>query len=141
MATTAEHCGQVATQATAAAAAFDTAHAMTVPPPLVAANRARLMALIATNIFGQNTPAIMSTESEYSEMWAQGAAAMYSYAANSASASALSPLPSPPQLTNPDAGHVGAVTPGRSRSLRRQHNNRTVCLLSAPSLLNTQLVL
>lgn len=110
MATTAEHCGQVATQATAAAAAFDTAHAMTVPPPLVAANRARLMALIATNIFGQNTPAIMSTESEYSEMWAQDAAAMYSYAANSASASALSPLPSPPQLTNPDAGHVGAVT-------------------------------
>ena len=39
----AEQCGQVAGQATAAAAAFETAYAMTVPPPLIAANRARLL--------------------------------------------------------------------------------------------------
>ena len=69
--------------------AYETAFAMTVPPPMVAANRAQLMTLIATNIFGQNTPAIMATEAEYSEMWAQDATAMYSYAANSASASAF----------------------------------------------------
>jgi hypothetical protein len=71
MTATAEQCEQAATQATAAAAAYETAYAMTVPPPLIVANRAQLMTLIATNIFGQNTPAIMATEAEYSEMWAQ----------------------------------------------------------------------
>ena len=45
-------------QAQAAAAAYEAAFAMTVPPPLIAANRAQLMMLVATNFFGQNTPAI-----------------------------------------------------------------------------------
>ena len=62
----------------AAAGAYDAAYAMTVPPPLIAANRAQLVALVATNSLGQNTPAIMATEAEYSEMWAQDATAMYS---------------------------------------------------------------
>ncbi|OBF57394.1 hypothetical protein A5787_25460 [Mycobacterium sp. 852002-50816_SCH5313054-b] len=110
MTATAAQCQQSATQATAAAAAFETAYAMTVPPPLIAANRAQLMGLIATNIFGQNTPAIMATEAEYSEMWAQDATAMYSYAANSAAASAFSTFTPPPQTTNPGgvAGQAGA---------------------------------
>ncbi len=34
----------------------------TVPPPVMAANRAQLMTLIATNILGQNTAAIAATE-------------------------------------------------------------------------------
>jgi len=63
-----------------AATAYETAFMMTVPPPVIAANRALLMALIATNFFGQNTPAIMATEAQYMEMWAQDAAAMYGYA-------------------------------------------------------------
>jgi PPE-repeat protein len=111
MTATAEQCEQAANQATAAAAAYETAYAMTVPPPLIAANRARLMALIATNIFGQNTPAIMATEAEYSEMWAQDATAMYNYAASSASASAFSTFGSPPQTTNPGglAAQAGAA--------------------------------
>jgi PPE-repeat protein len=118
MAGTAEQCGQAATQATAAAAAFETAYAMTVPPPLVAANRARLLLLTQTNIFGQNTPAIMATEAEYSEMWAQDATAMYSYAANSASASRFSPVLAPPQSTNPAGltGHIAAVTHAAAQS-------------------------
>ncbi|WP_141681976.1 PPE family protein, partial [Mycobacterium malmoense] len=87
---TAELCEQSATQATAAAAAYEAAYAMTVPPPLIAANRTQLMALIATNVLGQNTPAIMATEAQYGEMWAQDATAMYTYAASSASASAFS---------------------------------------------------
>ena len=66
-------------QAKAAVAAYEAAFAMTVPPPVIAANRALLMALIATNFFGQNTPAIMATEAQYMEMWAQDAAAMYGY--------------------------------------------------------------
>ena len=68
MRATAIQCEQAATQATAAAAAYETAYTMTVPPPLIAANRAQLMALIATNFLGQNTPAIMATEAEYSQM-------------------------------------------------------------------------
>ncbi|OBI19103.1 PPE domain-containing protein [Mycobacterium sp. E2497] len=109
---TAELCEQSATQATAAAAAYEAAYAMTVPPPLIAANRARLMALIATNVLGQNTPAIMATEAEYSEMWAQDATAMYTYAASSASASTFGAFAPPPQTTNPGgiAGQAGAVS-------------------------------
>jgi PPE-repeat protein len=111
MRATASQCEQAAGQATAAAAAYETAFAMTVPPPLIAANRVRLATLIATNLFGQNTPAIMATEAEYSEMWAQDATAMYSYAASSASASAFSTFTSPPQTTNPSgpAGQAGAA--------------------------------
>ncbi|TVS89861.1 PPE family protein [Mycobacterium helveticum] len=108
MTVTAEQCDQAATQATAAAAAYETAFAMTVPPPLIAANRAQLMALIATNLFGQNTPAIMATEAEYSEMWAQDATAMYNYAASSASASSFGTFTAPPRTTNP--GGVGNQT-------------------------------
>jgi PPE-repeat protein len=36
-------------------------------------------ALIATNFFGQNTPAIAATEAQYTEMWAQDVAAMAGY--------------------------------------------------------------
>lgn len=53
---------QTAMQVRAAAAAYELAHAMTVPPPVVAANRVQLAALIATNFFGQNTAAIAATE-------------------------------------------------------------------------------
>ncbi len=95
-----------ATQASAAAGAYDVAFAMTVPPPVVAANRAALMALIATNFLGINTAAIAATEAEYSEMWAQDAAAMYGYASSSAAASSLRAFVQPPQTTNP-AGAQG----------------------------------
>jgi len=72
-------------QAKAAVAAYVTAFAMTVPPPVIAANRALLTALIATNSFGQNTPAIMATKGPYMEMWAHDAAAMFGYAGASQS--------------------------------------------------------
>jgi PPE-repeat protein len=101
----AEH---AASQASASAAAYQTAFATTVPPPLIAANRTQLAALVATNILGQNTPAIAATEAQYGEMWAQDAAAMYGYAGSSASAGKLQPLTSPMATTNP-AG-AGAQT-------------------------------
>ncbi len=90
-------------QARAAAAAFETAFTMTVAPPLIAANRVLLMTLIATNFFGQNTPAIAATEAQYMEMWAQDAAAMYGYTAASATASQLTPYQPPPNTSTPDA--------------------------------------
>jgi PPE-repeat protein len=68
----------------------------TVPPPVIAANRALLAALVATNIVGQNTPAIATTEAQYAEMWAQDASAMYGYAGSSAAATQLTPFTSPP---------------------------------------------
>ncbi len=102
---------QTASQARAAVAAYEAAFAMTVPPPVIAANRALLMALIATNFFGQNTPAIMATEALYAEMWAQDAAAMYGYAGASATASTVTPFSEPAQTTNPGgvAGQSAAV--------------------------------
>jgi PPE-repeat protein len=102
---TAAQAEQTATQARAAAAAYETAFAATVPPPVIVANRALLMSLIATNILGQNTAAIAATEADYAEMWAQDAAAMYGYAGSSSAASQLTPFRPPPQTTNP-AGTV-----------------------------------
>ena len=97
---------QTAANAVSAAAAFENAFAMTVPPAEVAANRAQLAALVASNFIGQNTPAIAATEAQYGEMWAQDAVAMYSYAASSASASVLRPFTQPAQIANP-AGQIG----------------------------------
>src|ERR1700733_3170465 len=94
---------QTASQAQVAAAAFETAFALTVPPPVIAANRVLLANLIATNFLGQNTPAIAVTEAQYMEMWAQDAGTMYGYAASSATASTLSPFDAPPNTTTPDA--------------------------------------
>ena len=97
---TAEQTRQTATQAWAAAAAYELAHAMTVPPLAVTANRTQLAALIATNFFGQNAAAIAATEAQYAEYWAQDAAAMSGYAANSAAAAQLTPFSFPRQTTN-----------------------------------------
>ncbi len=98
---TAEQAGHTAAQATAAAMAFEQAFAMTVPPPLIAANRAQLLALIATNFFGQNTAAIATTEAQYLQMWAQDATAMDDYTVASAAAWKLTPFTSPQPNTNP----------------------------------------
>jgi PPE-repeat protein len=91
---------QAAMQATAAASAYESAFAATVPPPIVEANRSLLAALVATNVLGENTPAIAATEAVYAEMWAQDATAMYGYAGASATASQVTPFTAPPQTTN-----------------------------------------
>ena len=90
---------QAANQAKAAASAYETAFAATVPPPVIVANRTLLASLVSTNILGQNTPAIATTEAHYAEMWAQDAAAMYGYAGSSAAASTLTPFAQAPATT------------------------------------------
>jgi PPE-repeat protein len=102
MSTTAAQAEETANHARAAVAAYEAAFAMTVPPPAIAANRALLAALVATNFLGQNTPAIMMTEALYAEMWAQDAAAMYGYTGASLLASQVTPFVQPPQTTNDD---------------------------------------
>nr|WP_284144719.1 PPE family protein [Mycolicibacter acidiphilus] len=99
---------QTAMQARAAAAAHELAFTMTVPPPVIAANRSLLTALVATNFFGQNTPAIAATEAHYAQMWAQDALAMYTYSASSATASKLTPFTEPRPTTN------AAARPGQA---------------------------
>ncbi len=103
---------QTAAQARAAANAYQTALTAMVPLPMIAANRTQLAALTATNILGQNTPAIAANEAQYGEMWAQDATTMYSYAGTSAAASTLTKFTAPPSTTNPAgaASQAAAVT-------------------------------
>lgn len=98
---TAGQAEQAGAQAVTAAAAYEAAFAETVPPPVIAANRALLMALLATNFLGQNTAAIAAAEAHYAEMWAQDATAMYGYAGASAAASTLPPFNPAAPTTNP----------------------------------------
>src|ERR1700748_1521045 len=58
MNTTAAQAEQAASQTKAAAPAHGEAFSATVPPAVIAANRAELASLVASNLFGQNTPAI-----------------------------------------------------------------------------------
>jgi PPE-repeat protein len=99
MTKTAEYAEHAARQARAAAAAYEVAFAMVVPPPLIAANRARLVSLAEKCVVGQNAPAIAATEACYEQMWAQDAAAMYRYAASSAAASLVTPFNQPREVT------------------------------------------
>jgi PPE-repeat protein len=103
MNTTAAQAEQTAGQAHAAAAAYEAAHGMTVPPAVIAANRAQLASLVATNVLGQNGPAIAATEAHYGQMWAQDAAAMYGYAAQSATATKVPSFTAAPQTTTSGA--------------------------------------
>lgn len=108
---TAAQAEQAATQGRAAAAAYESAHAQTVPPVAVTANRQLLQQLVATNILGQNTPSIAATEAEHGEMWAQDTLAMYGYHAQSSAATQLNEFTAPPNPTNPggDAANANAV--------------------------------
>jgi PPE-repeat protein len=112
MNTTAAQAEQTANQSMAAASAYESAFGMTVPPPVIAANRTQLASLVATNLLGQNGPAIAVTEAHYGHMWAQDAAAMYGYAAQSATATKVPSFTTAPQTTTTGAlaGQAAATT-------------------------------
>ncbi len=112
MNTTAAQAEQTAGQARAAASAYEAAHGMTVPPPVIAANRSQLASLVATNLLGQNGPAIAAAEAYYAQMWAQDAAAMYGYAGQSAAATKVPSFAAAPQTTTAGAlaGQAAATT-------------------------------
>ncbi|CQD14095.1 PPE family protein [Mycobacterium lentiflavum] len=99
--TTAAQAEEAAQQLSAASAAFETAFSSAVPPPVVAQNRALLAQAMATNVLGQNSGLIASLESQYGQMWAQDATTMYRYAAQSASATKVTPFKSAPEVTDP----------------------------------------
>lgn len=116
---TAQQCQQTAASVQVVAAAFEWTHWTVVHPSLVAANRAGLAMLLATNFFGVNYPAIAETEAEYHTMWVNNSAAMYRYAATSAGAVKLPQFSPPPEVANPSgattqAAMVHAATTGNS---------------------------
>ncbi|OBK80432.1 hypothetical protein A5649_12535 [Mycolicibacter heraklionensis] len=100
--------------ATQAAALFEAARAASVPPAVIAANRAMLLALISTNFFGQNTPLIQATEHQYEVMWATDGAAMDTYSGSAeANNNALQQLSTPPQSAQATAqGTPGSADGG-----------------------------
>lgn len=106
---------QNAALASQAAALFEAARSASVPPAVIAANRAMLMALISTNFFGQNTPAIQATEHTYEVMWATDGAAMDTYSSSAQANNNLLQTQSAPvnsaQATTPGSAE-GTPVPG-----------------------------
>jgi len=106
LSTTAGQAEQTAGQARAAASAYETALAATVPPTEIAANRTQLLSLLQTNLFGQNNASIAALETEYAQFWAQDVAAITGYSGSSAAAtSGLGSFTEAPQTTN-DSGQT-----------------------------------
>jgi PPE-repeat protein len=112
--TTAGQAEQTAGQATAAASAYETALAATVPPAEIVANRTQLLQLVPANIFGQYNAAIAALEAEYAQFWAQDVAAITGYSASSqAATSGLGSFTEAPQTTNDNgtAAQAAAADP------------------------------
>lgn len=115
--TTAAAAEQAGIQAAASAAAYEAAFTGSVPPPVIAANRATLAALVATNFLGINTPAILATEAHYMEMWVQDVVAMTTYQAAAAAAAMLEPLVPAPVETNPGGAGAQAAAVATAEAL------------------------
>jgi len=83
---TAAQARESASQAQTAAQAFEAARTAMVQPGLISANRAQWVSLVASNLFGQNAPAIAATEDAYEQMWAQAVSVMAGYHTSSSAA-------------------------------------------------------
>jgi PPE-repeat protein len=130
---TAAQAEQTATQVEAAVAAYEAAYAATVSPAEIAANRSQLASLVATNILGQNTPAIAANEAQYGQMWAQDAVAMYAYAGASALATQLTAFTEPQQTTIPSALIAQSAAVGQAAGI--QQSTLAQLIASVPSAL------
>ncbi|MFZ3291379.1 PPE family protein [Mycobacterium sp.] len=97
---TAATAAQTGAQAKVAAAAYQTAYASMVPPPVITANRAELTTLVANNFLGQNTGAIANNEADYLSMWIQDALGMDTYQQTSQQAAALPAQAAAPQVAS-----------------------------------------
>src|SRR5271163_771150 len=104
---------QTSAQARLAAASYEGAFASAVPPAVIAANRALLAALVATNFLGQITPAIAATEAHYMEMWFQDGLTMDTYAVTSQQATAL-PQQTPAPTTSDGGASADAAAASQS---------------------------
>ncbi|BBX95091.1 hypothetical protein AWC15_12045 [Mycobacterium lacus] len=91
----------------AAGSLYEAARAAATHPALVTGNRAQLVSLVASNLFGQNAPAIAATEAEYERMWAQDVAAMLNY--HVGASSTVARLTSWPRMVQALPGMVGQL--------------------------------
>lgn len=107
MAAAAAHATTAAATIQAGVDAYVAAVSATISHEVVVANRVREAALEATNILGQNTPAIAEANAEYAEYWSQNALAMMTYlgVATGLMGPMATPLPVLPQVSDP----VGAL--------------------------------
>lgn len=138
MTDTATKAEEAATQATAAAAAFEAAHAATPAPAVIAANRIQQKQLVATNVVGQNSAAIMASDAQYLQMWAQATNVMYGYAASSAAAAKVTPFTEPNQTTNPDGTANQAAAVSQANTTAAGNTAQTSQLISSlPNALQT----
>ena len=137
MTTTAAQAEQAAIQARTAAAAYEAALTASVPPPLVAANRAELGQLLSTDVLGQNTATIAANEAQYGEMWAQDATAMYGYAGQSAAATKVTPFTPAPAIANPAAqsAQTAAVTSSAATTAGTAQSTLTQLVSGLPNRL------
>ncbi|MGO9045123.1 MAG: PPE family protein, partial [Mycobacterium sp.] len=116
MTSTAAQAEEAAGQASAAAAAYENVLASVVPPPVIALNRTGLIQAQQTNVLGLNNGVIAQLEAQYSEFWAQNAAAMYSYAGQSAAAAKVTPYQNAPAITNQAATGTQAAAVAAAQS-------------------------
>ncbi|OBA57505.1 hypothetical protein A5647_23700 [Mycobacterium sp. 1100029.7] len=100
---------QAATQATASAAAYETAFAATVPPALVLSNRATQAALLPFAVIPVVAAEIAALDAQYAEFWVQDAVAMSTYQAASTAAGALTPVTPLTTTTDPGAQTFAAA--------------------------------
>jgi PPE-repeat protein len=136
LALTSGQAAQTAAQAQFAAAAYEGAFGSTVPPAVIAANRALLAALVATNFLGQNTPAIMATEAHYMEMWFQDGLTMDTYAMTSQQAVVLpQQTPAPSTSDGGTSANAAAATQAATNTATNSGTNLATALQNlAPSL-------
>jgi PPE-repeat protein len=100
-----------ATSLAAAGQTYQTAFDGMIPGPVCDTNRATQAGLVASNVLGQNTPAIVALDTEYfGHMWTTNAAAMsmWQAAATATITSLAVPPPFNPVIANP-AGPAAAV--------------------------------
>jgi PPE-repeat protein len=134
---TAAQAEQSAIQARTAAAAYEQAFTATVPPPIVAANRAETAAATQANVFGQYTPLIAQLEAQYGQMWAQDAAAMYGYAGQSAAAAKVTPFATPTATTNPAGTAAQSAAVGQATATSAATNSQKVLSQLTSSMPNS----
>lgn len=132
---TAAHNAVLATQA---ATLYETARSSSVTPAAVAANRAMLLALLATNFFGQNATAIATTEHQYEAMWAQDGLAMDTYAASSqANTKQLKTIESPVKASTSSGQAQAAAATSDSTTLTGNTSSTGVNISTVGNFLNS----
>src|ERR1700733_6636177 len=127
LSTTAGQAEQTASQARAAASAYETALAAAVPPAEIAANRTQLLSLLQTNILGQNNASIAALEAEYAQFWAQDVAALTGYAGSSqAATTGLGSFTEAPQTTNDSGQPAQAASTAQAAATAPTSSTETI---------------